>query len=47
MNVDGMKIGYISGVGYSLVSLVISGEMCFILVVMGLKSVKSCEVESK
>lgn len=47
MNVDGMKTGYTSGAGYSLASSATSGEMRLISVVMGSKSVKSREAESK
>lgn len=47
MNVDGMKTGYTSGAGYSLASSATSGEMRLISVVMGAKSVKIREAESK
>lgn len=35
LNVDGIKIGYISKVGYNLVVFVIEGQMWLIFVVMG------------
>lgn len=47
MNVDGIKIGYMLEVGYSLVSLVIKDDMCLIVVVMGVESECVCKVESK
>lgn len=37
LNVDGMKIGIMVGVGYNLVVLVIQGDMCLIFVVLGVK----------
>ncbi|MGF1753893.1 D-alanyl-D-alanine carboxypeptidase [Vibrio makurazakiensis] len=47
MDVDGMKTGYTSGAGYSLASSATQGEMRLIAVVMGSKSTKSRESESK
>ncbi|KII76177.1 D-alanyl-D-alanine carboxypeptidase family protein [Vibrio renipiscarius] len=47
LNVDGMKTGYTSGAGYSLATSATSGEMRLISVVMGSKSVRSRESESK
>ncbi|MGL6027885.1 MAG: serine hydrolase [Vibrio sp.] len=47
INVDGMKTGYTSGAGYSLASSATHGEMRLIAVVMGAKSVKIREAESK
>jgi len=47
INVDGMKTGYTSGAGYSLASSATQGDMRLISVVMGSKSVKSREAESK
>ncbi len=47
MNVDGMKTGYTSGAGYSLTSSATEGDMRLIAVVMGTKSTKTREIESK
>ncbi|WP_305370522.1 D-alanyl-D-alanine carboxypeptidase family protein [Photobacterium leiognathi] len=47
MNVDGMKTGYTSGAGYSLTSSATEGDMRLIAVVMGTKSTKIRESESK
>ncbi|MGF1759800.1 D-alanyl-D-alanine carboxypeptidase [Photobacterium sagamiensis] len=47
LNVDGMKTGYTSGAGYSLASSATQGNMRLIAVVMGSKSPKSRETESK
>ncbi|MEJ2766107.1 D-alanyl-D-alanine carboxypeptidase family protein, partial [Photobacterium sp. MCCC 1A19761] len=47
MNVDGMKTGYTSGAGYSLASSATEGNMRLIAVVMGAKSTKAREAESK
>lgn len=47
MNVDGMKTGYTSGAGYSLASSATEGNMRLIAVVMGTKSTKAREAESK
>ncbi len=47
LNVDGMKTGYTSGAGYSLASSATQGDMRLISVVMGSKSAKSREAESK
>ncbi|MCW8330848.1 D-alanyl-D-alanine carboxypeptidase [Photobacterium sp. SDRW27] len=47
INVDGMKTGYTSGAGYSLASSATQGDMRLISVVMGSKSAKSREAESK
>ncbi|UXI02721.1 D-alanyl-D-alanine carboxypeptidase family protein [Photobacterium sp. TY1-4] len=47
MNVDGMKTGYTSGAGYSLASSATEGNMRLIAVVMGTKSAKAREAESK
>ncbi|WP_299018664.1 D-alanyl-D-alanine carboxypeptidase family protein [uncultured Photobacterium sp.] len=47
LNVDGMKTGYTSGAGYSLASSATQGEMRLISVVMGSKSTRSRESESK
>lgn len=47
MNVDGIKIGYMSGVGYNFVSFVIEGNMCLVVVVMGIDNENVCKVESK
>lgn len=47
MNVDGMKTGYTSGAGYSLASSATEGDMRLIAVVMGTKSPKIRQAESK
>lgn len=47
MNVDGMKTGYTSGAGYSLATSATNGEMRLISVVMGSKTPKIREAESK
>ncbi|WP_261816935.1 D-alanyl-D-alanine carboxypeptidase family protein [Vibrio gallicus] len=47
MNVDGMKTGYTSGAGYSLVSSATQGDMRLISVVMGASSANSRAAESK
>lgn len=47
MNVDGMKTGYTSGAGYSLVTSATSGNMRLISAVMGANSMKSRESDSK
>lgn len=47
MNVDGMKTGYTSGAGYNLATSATNGDMRLISVVMGSKSAKSREMESK
>lgn len=47
MNVDGLKMGYIFGVGFNFIVLVVDGQCCFIVVVMGVDSVKGCEEEVK
>ncbi|ELB2057836.1 D-alanyl-D-alanine carboxypeptidase [Vibrio parahaemolyticus] len=47
MNVDGMKTGYTSGAGYSLVTSATNGDMRLIAVVMGAKSQTVRESESK
>lgn len=46
-NVDGMKIGFIVGVGYNLVVFVIDGLMCLIFVVLGVFSDRVCFSESE
>lgn len=43
MNVDGLKIGYILGVGFNLIVLVVDGQCWLIVVVMGVDSLKGCE----
>ncbi|HGO5290765.1 D-alanyl-D-alanine carboxypeptidase family protein [Photobacterium damselae] len=47
MNVDGMKTGYTGGAGYSLASSATEGDMRLIAVVMGTKSPKIRQAESK
>ncbi len=47
LNVDGLKTGYTSNAGYSLVSSATRGEMRLIAVVMGTKSPQAREAESK
>lgn len=47
MNVDGMKTGYTSGAGYSLVTSATSGNMRLISAVMGSNSQKGREADSK
>lgn len=47
LQVDGMKTGYTSGAGYSLASSAKQGDMRLIAVVMGSKSPKQREAESK
>jgi D-alanyl-D-alanine carboxypeptidase (penicillin-binding protein 5/6) len=47
LQVDGMKTGYTSGAGYSLASSAKQGDMRLIAVVMGSKSPKMRETESK
>ncbi len=47
LNVDGMKTGYTSGAGYNLATSATNGDMRLISVVMGSKSAKSREMESK
>ncbi|CAM2925087.1 D-alanyl-D-alanine carboxypeptidase family protein [Vibrio rarus] len=47
INVDGMKTGYTSGAGYSLVSTATKGEMRLISVVLGTSSASTRASESK
>ncbi|MCG6211039.1 D-alanyl-D-alanine carboxypeptidase [Vibrio furnissii] len=47
MNVDGMKTGFTSGAGYSLVTSATNGNMRLISAVMGANSMKSRESDSK
>jgi D-alanyl-D-alanine carboxypeptidase (penicillin-binding protein 5/6) len=47
MNVDGMKTGYTSGAGYSLVSSATQGDRRLIAVVMGSSTAQSRAAESK
>ncbi|GAA5191646.1 serine hydrolase [Ferrimonas gelatinilytica] len=47
LNVDGLKTGYTSNAGYSLVSSATRGDMRLIAVVMGTKSPQAREAESK
>lgn len=47
LNVDGMKTGYHSKAGYSLVTSATKGEMRLISVVMGAKTERARKVESK
>ncbi len=47
INVDGLKTGYTSGAGYSLVTSATQGDMRLISVVMGSNSTSSRESESK
>lgn len=45
MNVDGLKTGYIFGVGFNFIVSVVDGQRRFIVVVMGVDSVKGREEE--
>ncbi|SHH80946.1 D-alanyl-D-alanine carboxypeptidase family protein [Ferrimonas marina] len=47
LDVDGIKTGYTSNAGYSLVSSATRGDMRLVVVVMGAKSPQSREAESK
>lgn len=47
LNADGIKTGHTSGAGYNLVASAIEGDMRLISVVMGTKSAKARNAESK
>lgn len=47
LNVDGIKTGYHSGAGYSLITSATKGDMRLIAVVMGTESERSRKVENK
>ena len=47
LNVDGIKTGYHSGAGYSLISSATKGDMRLVAVVMGTESERARKVENK